>query len=434
MSAVKSAELVLTRGEDVWVWDAEDRRYLDATASLWYANIGHGRHEIADAVVAQMRRLETYSAFGDFANEPALELARRLASVAPMAGARIFLGSGGGDGIDTAAKLARRYWSVTGQPGRTHIISRTSSYHGTHGYGTALAGISPNREGFGTLLPDTSVVQHDSVAALQEAFDRIGHDRVAAFFVEPVIGAGGVYPPVEGYIEGVAEACRRAGVLLVVDSVICGFGRLGTWYGIERWNVEPDMIVFAKGVTSGYLPLGGVVASGRIAEPFWGGGGSDTPEGGPSAPGGPSAGAAAPIFRHGATYAGHATCCAAALANLDILESEGLLHRGQLLEGELLGAVAPLTEHPLVSEVRGGTGLMAAVELDAGLRESRPTAVTEVVKRARERGVLVRPLPTSIAVSPPLTATPAHFELITEALSVALDELLEVVGAFAHAT
>jgi putrescine aminotransferase len=409
MSAVKSAELVITRGEDVWLWEREGRRYLDATASLWYANVGHGRREIADAIAAQLHGLETYSAFGDFANEPALALAERLSALAPVREARVFFGSGGGDGIETAAKLARRYFSAVGQPQRTHIISRTASYHGTHGFGTALAGIDPNRQGFGELLTDTSLVAHDSVAELERALARLGHDRVAAFFVEPVIGAGGVYPPVDGYIEAVAEVCRRAGVLLVIDSVICGFGRLGTWFGIERWAVEPDMIVFAKGVTSGYLPLGGVVVSGAVAEPFWSGRG-------------------APVFRHGATYAGHATCCAAALANLEILQREGLLERGRTLESELLRSVAPLASHPLVADVRGGVGLMAAVELDPGLLAERPSAVQEAFKHAREHGVLVRPLASSLAVSPPLTARPEHFELITDALSHALDELGAAVG------
>lgn len=406
MSAVRSSELVLARGEDVWLWDVEGRRYFDATASLWYANVGHGRREIADAIAAQLARLETYSAFGDFANEPALQLAQRLVAHAPVIGdGRVFFGSGGGDGIEAAAKLARSYWIATGQPERTHIISRSAAYHGTHGYGTALAGIEPNREGFGDLVGGVSVVQHDSLEAFEHALSRLGPDRVAAFFIEPVIGAGGVYPPPEAYVEGVASLCRDAGVLLVVDSVICGFGRLGTWFGIERWGVEPDMIVFAKGVTSGYLPLGGVVVSDRVAEPFW------TPDG-------------ALVFRHGATYAGHATCCAAALANLDILEHEGLLTRGRELESELLSALEPLAEHPLVAEVRGGVGLLAAVELNQDLLAERPTAVQEAFARTRERGVIVRPLLSGLAVSPPLTVTPAHLELITETLRLTLDELL----------
>jgi adenosylmethionine-8-amino-7-oxononanoate aminotransferase len=395
MGAVRHEELVIERGEDVWVWDQDGRRYLDATASLWYANVGHGRREIADAVAAQLRRLEAYSAFGDFANPPALELAATLADLAPMP-SRVFLGSGGGDAIDTAAKLARRYWFELGQPERTLLISRTSGYHGTHGYGTALGGIPANREGFGAQV-ETVQVAHDSLEAMEVEISRAGAERVAAVFVEPVIGAGGVHPPMPGYLEGLAQLCERTGVLLVVDSVICGFGRLGTWFGIERWGVEPAMIVFAKGVTSGYLPLGGVMVSERVAEPFW------------RAPGGP-------VFRHGPTYAAHATCCAAALANIALLARDGLLERGRDQEQVLLGALEPLAADPAVAEVRGGVGLLAAVELSDELLERVPGAVMQVAQSARESGVLVRPLGRALAMSPPLTADLEHFALIAQAL------------------
>ena len=307
MGAVRQSELLIERAADVWVWDSDGNRYLDATAGLWYANVGHGRAEIRAAVAAQMEHLAAYSAFFDLANRPALELAEALAERAPMP-AKVFLGSGGSDGIDTAAKLARRYWWEVGEPDRTLLVSRTAAYHGTHGFGTALGGIPSNRQGFGALA-DTIQVRHDSLEEMEQTFARVGPERVAAVFVEPVIGAGGVYPPAPGYIEGVAELCERTGVLLVADAVICAFGRLGTWFGIERWNVEPAMIVFAKGVTSGYLPLGGVMVAERVAEPFW------------REPGGP-------IFRHGPTYAGHPTCCAAALANIAVLERDGLLERG----------------------------------------------------------------------------------------------------------
>jgi putrescine---pyruvate transaminase len=398
MGAVRDNELVLERGEDVWVWDTDGNRYLDATASLWYCNVGHGRPEIAEAVAAQMSRLEAYSAFGDFSSPPARELAERLAELAPMPDARVFLGSGGGDAIDTAAKLARRYWIETGLPERMHLVVRSHGYHGTHGFGTSLAGIEANRSSWGPLVPDVAVIEHDSVDALRAYLDRVGPDSVAAIFVEPVIGAGGVRPPVPGYIEGVAGLCRETGALFVCDSVICGFGRLGTWYGIERWDVEPDMITFAKGVTSGYLPLGGVAVSGRVAEPFW------------AAPG-------APVFRHGATYAGHATCCAAAMANLDLLERDGLLERGRELEDDLHDALRQLADHELVEEVRGGVGLLGAIGLPADV------APPQVAMLARRSGVLVRPLGAGVAVSPPLTATPEHFELIVEALSTALDAL-----------
>ncbi len=396
MGSVRGAELVIERGEDVWVWDTDGTRYLDATASLWYANIGHGRPEIAEAVAAQMMRLEAYSGFGDFASPPALELADVLAERAPMA-SRVFFGSGGGDAIDTAAKLARRYFAELDEPDRTVLVSRSSGYHGTHGFGTAIAGIPANREGFGPLM-ETEVVQHDSLEALHEAVDRVGAQRIAAVFVEPVIGAGGVYPPVEGYLEGVAALCRETGILLVIDAVICAFGRLGTWFGIERWDIAPDMITFAKGVTSGYLPLGGVMVSERVAEPFW------------RAPGGP-------ILRHGATYSGHATCCAAALANIEVIEREGLLSRGSDCEQELLDALRPLAEHPAVAEVRGGTGTLAAVQLSADAIGEDPGAVGRLVAGARQAGVLVRPLAKAIAVSPPLTARTEHFQLIAEALA-----------------
>jgi adenosylmethionine-8-amino-7-oxononanoate aminotransferase len=399
MGGVRSAELVIDRGDDVWVWDTAGRRYLDATAALWYSNVGHGRREIADAVSGQMARLEAYSAFGDFSNDPGRMLAERLAELAPMRDARVFLGSGGGDGVDTAAKLARRYWVATGEPDRDVLVVRTNAYHGTHGYGTALAGIPANRTSWGPLVPDVSLVEWDSVDALRAEVERVGADRVAAIFVEPVIGAGGVYTPPEGYIEGVAQLCRETGILFVCDAVICGFGRLGTWYGIERWpGVEPDLIIFAKGVTSGYLPLGGVVVSGRVAEPFW------------SAPG-------APIFRHGATYAAHPVCCAAALANLDLLGRDGLLERGRELEGDLLDAMRQLGEHELVTDVRGGVGLLAACELHPDIQPQ------ELAMAARKGGVLIRPLGSAFAVSPPLTSTPEHFELIVEAVSTALDEL-----------
>jgi putrescine---pyruvate transaminase len=402
MGAVRHDELVLERGEDVWVWDRDGRRYLDATASLWYANVGHGRPEIAVAVAEQMAKLEAYSAFGDFASAPALELSDALAERAPMP-ARIFLGSGGGDAIDTAAKLARRYWYELGQPERTVLISRSAGYHGTHGFGTALAGIPANREGFGPQA-DAIQVPRDSLEGLEAAIDQAGAERIAAVFIEPVIGAGGVYPPADGYIEGVAAICERTGVLLVVDSVICGFGRLGTWFGIERWNAKPSMIVFAKGVTSGYLPLGGVVVSDSVAEPFW------------RAAGGP-------VFRHGPTYAGHAACCAAALANIELLERDGLLARGRDNERALLDALAPLTDHDEVAEVRGGVGTLAAVELTADVLERDPGAVSRAALGAREAGVLVRPLGQGLALSPPLTAEPEHFAMAAEAIEHGLSRL-----------
>jgi putrescine---pyruvate transaminase len=289
-----------------------------------------------------------------------------------------------------------------------HMITRSAAYHGTNAFGTSLGGIEPNRVGFGPLVLDTSTIPHDSVAALEEEILRLGSDRVAAVFAEPVIGAGGVYPPPDGYLEGVAAVCAEHDVLFIADAVICGFGRLGTWFGVERWSLEPDMIVFAKGVTSGYLPLGGVVASGRVAEPFW------------SQPG--------HWFRHGATYAGHATCCAAALANLDILEGENLIPRGAELEGVLFDALSRLRDHELVTEVRGGTGLMAAVGLDL---DAGATVVAQAFAATRERGLLTRPLGAGLAVSPPLTIEPEEIEQLATAIGEGLDAVLKARGTAA---
>jgi adenosylmethionine-8-amino-7-oxononanoate aminotransferase len=401
MHAVRSAEIVIDRGEGVWVWDADGNRLLDGTASLWCVNVGHGRTEIVEAAAAQMRRLASYSTFGAFANAPALALAERLAGLAPVDDARVFLGSGGGDAIDTAAKLARRHFAAAGQPGRVHLVGRAQGYHGTHGLGTSIGGIGANRDGMGPLDPATTHVPHDSLDALAAEFERVGPDRVAAVFVEPVMGAGGVHQPRPGYVEGVAELCARHGALFVVDAVIAAFGRLGTWFGAERFGVRPDLICFAKGVTSGYLPLGGVVASGRVAEPFWERGGT--------------------WFRHGATYAGHPTCCAAALANLDVIEREGLLERGRELEGVLAGALRPLAAHDLVGEIRAGTGALGAVAFTADALAAAPDVVFRVFGAARARGVLVRPLGDAVALSPPLTISDDEVALAADAIAGALD-------------
>ncbi|MQA96102.1 MAG: aminotransferase class III-fold pyridoxal phosphate-dependent enzyme [Streptosporangiales bacterium] len=398
---VKEARFLVDRAEGVWVFDADGRRYLDATAGLWYCNVGHGRAEIVEAAAAQMRKLDTYFVFNDYTNEPSERLASRLSELAPMDDATVFLTTGGGESIDTAAKLARQYWTRKGEPERTHIISRGNAYHGSNGMGTSITGIPANRTGFGDLVTDTSRVAHDDAEELAAAIEEIGPERVAAFFAEPVIGAGGLYPPPEGYLEKVAEICARYGVLFVADSVICGFGRLGTWFGVERWNLRPDMITFAKGVTSGYLPLGGVIVSGRVSEPFW------TPGGGP--------------FRHGPTYSGHPTVTAAALANLDILGSDGLLERGKELEGPLYATLSGLLEHPAVTEVRGGIGLLGAVELAPEILAADPTASFRAAKAIRELGVITRPLAKGLAVSPPLTVTEDEIETIGKTISAGLD-------------
>ncbi len=395
MAAVRRAATTIVRGEGTTVWDADGNRYFDGTASLWCVNVGHGRQEIADAVAEQVGRLASYSTFGGFTNGPAEQLAERLAGYAAPAvdDARIFLCLGGGDAIDSAAKLARRYFGQIGQPDRIHLIGRTQGYHGTHGLGTSIGGIAANQAGMGPMDPHTSHVQHDSIEALAAEFDRVGSDRVAAVFAEPVIGAGGVHQPVPGYLEGLQALCRKHGALLVIDAVISAFGRMGTWFAADRFGLQPDMITFAKGVTSGYLPLGGIVVGARVAEPFW------EP-------------AASPVwFRHGQTYSGHPTACAAALANLDIFEREDLLASGLRLEGDIADLLGALDgHHELIGGVRAGTGALGAVAFAPEALAAHPDLPMRTFVQAKARGVFVRPLGDAVAISPPLIATREEIE------------------------
>jgi putrescine---pyruvate transaminase len=404
MASVAGSELVLVRGEGVFVWDDQGRRYLDGSSSLWYANAGHGRAEIKDAITAQLAELESFHTFGDFANRPALELAERLAALAPQQGSKVFLTSGGGDSIETATKLARLVHLLRGEPERQHLISRTGGYHGTHGIGTSILGM-PYKDEFGPLVERTSQVAWDDAAALEAEILRLGPESVAAFVFEPVIGSGGVRVAPAGYLRDVERICREHGVLTIADVVIGGFGRLGTWLGVERFGLTPDLIVFAKGVTSGYLPLGGVIAAPNVAEPFW------------------ATGGAAHIFAHGATYSGHPTCCAAANANLDLLARDGLVSRARDLESGFHQRLNELCSHDLVAEIRGGVGLMAAVVLDPELLHREPEAASVLWRRAREAGLLTRWLSDGVALAPPLTIEDAHMELAVQALASALEGL-----------
>ena len=392
--------LEIARGEGVWLWDTSGNRYLDGASSLWYANIGHGRVEIADAIAKQLSRMETFHTFGEFTNGPAEQLADRIASLSPSDGSRVFLTSGGGDAIETAVKLARLFHAVRGEPSRHFVISRTNGYHGTHGIGTSIMGM-PFTDGFGPLVEETTRVPWDSADALEAEIGRLGAERVAAFVFEPVIASGGVRVPPDGYLERICEICRRHGVLAIADTVVNAFGRLGTWLGVERWNLQPDMIVFAKGVTSGYLPLGGVIVAPRVADPFFDEGGA--------------------TFPHGITYSGHATCCAAALANLELLAADDLVFRARELEAPFHARLAGLETHPLVGEVRGGVGLMAAVALGADALADAPSLAHAFWLEARRQGVFTRALFDGVAVAPPLIVTDADQEFIVHRLGSALD-------------
>ncbi len=393
-------ELVLARGEGTWIWDDQGRRYLDGTAGLWYCNVGYGRRELAEAAAVQLQQLAAYSAYGDLATRPVLDLAERVSLLSPAPDGVVFFTSGGSDAIDSAAKLVRRYWDAVGEPQRQLIVVREGAYHGVNGFGTSLAGIGANSAGYGDLVPGVVRLPRDDALA----FERLAAERggeIAGFFGEPVLGAGGVYPPVAGYWDKVQQVCKACEALLVVDEVITGFGRLGRWFGSERYHIEPDLLVCAKGITSGYIPLGAVVCAARVAEPFWRGD--------------------AGMFRHGYTYSGHATACAVALANIDILEREQLVESVGEREAQLEARLRSLAAHPLVEQVRT-VGLLAGVELAAEAIAHDPTLADRVVAAARAEGLLVRHLlGKAIQISPAFVISEHEIDLLAAALEAALD-------------
>ena len=394
----------IVRGQGSSVFDSSGRRYLDALASLWYCNVGHGRAELADAAARQIRALAGYQVFEHFSNPPAEELAERVAGLSPVPGAKVFFTPGGGsDAVDTAAKLARAYWRAVGQPGKQITIGRAHAYHGMNAYGTSLGGIPANTDAFLPLVSQVEHVAWDDPGALDKTIEQLGAGRVAAFFCEPVIGAGGVYPPPPGYLAAVREVCRRHDVLFVSDEVITGFGRTGAWFASERFRLDPDMITGAKGLSSGYAPIGAVIISPRVAEPFWRPGSRE-------------------VFRHGYTYSAHPASCAVALANLALIEREELVSRVAGLAPVLAAALAPLAGHALVAEVRAGTGLLAAVEIAEDVRAADPGIGPRLVAAIRERGVITRLLRgVALQVSPPFVITEAEIGQMVAAFADALD-------------
>jgi adenosylmethionine-8-amino-7-oxononanoate aminotransferase len=384
MSSVQHNPFIVDRGEGVYVYDEAGRRYLDAAASLWYQNVGYGRDEIVEVMDAQARKLAAFHAFIDYGTRPPLELAAAIAAISPDPESKVFFGSGGSDAIDTAAKLARRYFSAIGQPERTVFIAREWAYHGMHTYGTSLGGMEPNRLGYGgDLVSDVVIVPYDDAEAVEKAIDHAGADRIAGIFVEAVIGAGGIRPVSAEYLSAIRESVRQAGGLYISDEVITGFGRVGDWFAANRFGLEPDLMTFAKGVTCGYAPLGGVIASPRVAEPFF-----NTP---------------GLVFRHGYTYSGHSVACAAGLAVLDIVKREGLIDRARELEDELYDALLPLEQLPVVAHIRRGVGALAAIQLEMGDDETLPYRAAVACRSA---GVLTRAVAGGgLQVSPPLILT-----------------------------
>jgi len=402
MALTDGNEVVFVRGEGCRLWDRDGNSYLDATAGLWYCNVGHGRTSIADAIRDQAARLAACSCFDVYASDRTVELADRVAAMAPVDGGRVFFTSGGSESVDTAAKVSRRYWSAVGADEKKVIISRQGAYHGLNAYGTSLAGIPANREGFGELVRETSVIPAFEPEALETEIDRL-QGSAAAFIAEPVLGAGGVHPPPPGYLREVARICRERDILFALDEVITGFGRLGTMFAAQRYEIRPDILIVAKGLTSGYQPLSAVVFSESVAEPFWRDG--------------------VAWLRHGYTFSGHATACSAGLANLDILEREGLVSRVAELEDEFAAVIGALAERPGISEVRT-VGLLAGVQVSEEAIERDPAFADRVVAEAREAGVITRKLAgEALHISPPFVIDGGELECISSTLGNAIERV-----------
>jgi L-2,4-diaminobutyrate transaminase len=419
---------IMAEGSGVTLTDTAGRRYLDAVAGLWCVNIGYGRPEVADAMAAQAKRLSYYHTFSSMSNEPQIVLADRLLSFTPGKLCRVFFGTSGSDANDTQVKLTWYYQNLRGLPRKKKIISRLGAYHGTNVASASLTGLPAFHKAFD--LPIANILhtltphyyrdgapgesEEQYAARLAEELDRLiereGPDTVAAFIAEPVMGAGGVLVPPRTYFDRVQAVLRKHDVLMIADEVICGFGRLGRMWGSEVFEIEPDLMTCAKGLTSGYFPLSGVF----IAERVWDVLRDASPQMG--------------AFAHGFTYSGHPVGAAAALANLDILQGEDLVGNaarvGAHFQARLREAVG---NHPLVGDVRG-VGLIAGVELvadrvartafDPGLKVG-----ARVAELCLDRGLIARALPTgqTLAFSPPLCITRAEADLVVERFAAALD-------------
>ena len=379
----------IVRGEGSLLWDDAGNEYVDGLASLWYCQVGHGRAEIVDAVAEQMRRLEAYNIFDPFTNEPAARAAAMIVERSPHPDGRVFLGCSGSEAVDTVLKMVRQFHQLAGDAERQVVVRRTHGYHGTNFGGTSAQGIAPNREGWGDLVPHFEEIPNDDLEAAATLFADRG-DRIAAVISEPIQGAGGVHLPPDGYLEGLRRLCDDHGALLIFDEVISGFGRSGQWFGAQHFGVTPDLITFAKGVTSGYLPLSGVIASRRVCEAF-------------EEPGF--------VFRTGYTYSGHPASCAAGIANLELMDAEGLVERANHVGGRIRSGLAALQADGLIESWRG-TGAVYAAELG---RDSIP-ARNEMMAN----GVIVRPIGTCLAICPPLIITDDEVGRVLDTMAEAL--------------
>ncbi|MGO8829707.1 MAG: aminotransferase [Steroidobacteraceae bacterium] len=428
----REGSLVLRDGKGAFVTDASGKRYLDGIAGMWCVNIGYGRAEMAQAIADQVLRLSYCNTFVDCTNEPAAELAAKLAEIAPGSLNHVAFSVSGSCANDTAIRLAHYYHSRRGEPGRRMILSRFNSYHGSTYLGMTMG----NREGDRSphFRYIDGLVHHlaapyayrrpegmsegqftdQLVAELQAAIRDVGAANIAAFIAEPIQGAGGVVPPPIGYLPRMREILAKHGILYISDEVVTGFGRIGHWFAsLDEFGIEPDILVAAKGLTSGYLPLGATIYSDRIHEAI-------------SAPD-PNA-----WFTHGFTYSGHPVCCAAALKNIEIIRDENLLGNARTVGDYFEARLKELTALPLVGDVRGRRFMMCVEYVaDKSTRAPLPDAANisrRIAQRCEAKGLLVRPLGHLDIISPPLVLTREQCDLLVDTLREAIGEVTRELG------
>ncbi len=420
----RDGPLVLARGEDVFLWDTDGNRYVDGFAGLWNVNVGHGRRELAAAAAEQMAEVAFVPTFFGLAAPPAIELAAKLADLFPDPINHFQFTSGGAESNETALKIARYSWWLKGKPEKVKILSRRMAYHGIAMGALAATGIPAYHDGFGPATPGfvhltppyayrhgEGMTEAEFVASLvrelEETIAREGADTIAAMIGEPVQGAGGVVVPPDAYWRAIAPVLAAHDILLIFDEVITGFGRTGTLFGMQQYGVTPDIVSFAKGITSGYVPLGGVGVTDEIFDTL----------------SGPDR-----MFMHGFTYSGHPVACAVALPNIRIIQEERLPENAAEGGDYLLAALSTLLDRPYVGNVRG-KGLMLLVEIvaDKATKAKLDPALNaggKLTKATRDRGVIVRCTNDGIAIAPPLTIQRPELDLVAGAIAEALDEVL----------
>ena len=414
---------IITRAEGVHLWDSDGNRYIDGMAGLWCVNIGYGREELARAAYDQMVELPYYNTFFQTAHPPAIELSKQLAEVTPAHLNRVFFVGSGSEANDTVVRMVRRYWDVAGRPTRKVIISRENAYHGSTVASASLGGMRPIHEQGDLPIPGIAHITEpywyklggdrspeefglEAARALEQKVAELGPDNVAAFIGEPIQGAGGVIVPPSTYWPEIQRICKAHDIVLVADEVICGFGRTGNWFGTDTYRLEPDLISMAKGLSSGYLPIGAVMVSDRIAETLIEKGGE---------------------FQHGFTYSGHPAACAVANANLRILRDEHIIEQARTSVMPYFQArLRELTDHPLVGEVRG-IGMLGAIELVADkATRARFDPPGEVGNRCRdlclENGLVMRAVHDSMILSPALVITREQVDEIVDKARACIDQ------------